>query len=367
MNNPLAEQLLSKVMNWSPAEFSDFGLDIQAMASYKYDEYQQFSPGMRFTESLASWLGQFPTERRSVALNFVRSKLIFISTAEINHLVSIAYPDHIRPLLLDLAATQSGTPRARVRKLASSSAFEKLQRKTLFLGLSDGARTDVFRRSNTLLSNEQVRQSHELSRERVSGLLDDLRKSSQFAGDAGGAGAETFEVVVLMDDFSGSGISYVREEKDGSISGKIAKFLRGLGNATDPLSNLVMKGKYQVILMLFLATAKAEEHVRKGLEVLAKQLGITITVVVIQKLPPAVSVTEGQDPVLDELLRDHYDADNETDSTRLGGTDLRYGFAGCGLPLVLSHNTPNNSVGLVWADGSKMRSLFPRVTRHKEA
>jgi hypothetical protein len=72
MNDPLAEQLLSKVMGWSPAQFSDFGIDIQAMASYKYDEYQQFSPGMRFTESLATWLGQFPPERRSVALDFVR-------------------------------------------------------------------------------------------------------------------------------------------------------------------------------------------------------------------------------------------------------------------------------------------------------
>jgi hypothetical protein len=367
MNNPLAEQLLSKVMDWTPAEFSDFGLDIQAMASYKYDEYQQFSPGMRFTESLASWLGQFPAERRAVALEFVRRKLIFVSTAEINHLVSIAYPDHIRPLLLDLVAKQSGISRSRVRRLASSTEFEKLQRKTLFLGLSDGARTDVFRRSNKLLSNEQVRQSHELSRERVSGLLDDLRKSTQFVGDGSAAATETFEVVVLMDDFSASGISYVRAEKDGSISGKIAKFLRGLGSSADPLSKLVIEGKYQVILMLLLASAKAEEHVRKGLEVLAKELGITVTVVIVQRLPLAACIAEGQDPALDDLLRDHYDDDNETESTRLGGTDLRYGFAGCGLPLVLSHNTPNNSIGLVWADGSKMRSLFPRVTRHKEA
>ncbi len=367
MNNPLAEQLLSKVMDWSPAEFSDVGLDLQAMASYKYDEYQQFSPGMRFTESLASWLGQFAAEERCIALDFIRKKLVFISTAEMNHLVSIAYPDHIRPLLLNLAARRSGIPQSRVRKLALSRDFEQLQRKTLFLGLSDGARTDVFRRSNHLLSNEQVRQSHELSKERVSGLLEDLRKSAHFESDPKTAISQTFEVVVLMDDFSGSGISYVREEKDGAVSGKIAKFLRALGNPQDPLSGLVTVGGYEVILMLLLATEKAENHVRKGLEVLARQLGITITVIVIQRLPLAVCISEGQDLALDELLRKHYDDSNETDSTRLGGTDLRYGFAGCGLPLVLSHNTPNNSIGLVWADGSKMRALFPRVTRHKEA
>jgi hypothetical protein len=366
MNNPLAEQLLSKVMEWSPAEFNSVGLDLQAMASYKYDEYQQFSPGMRFTESLASWLGQFPPEKRGLALDFLRKKLIFVSTAEINHLVSIAYPDHIRPLLLDLTAAQSGTPRSRIRRLASSTDFEKLQRKTLFLGLSDGARTDVFRRANGQLSNEQVRQSHELSHDRVKGLLGDLQKATHLAGELDDATTETFEVIVLLDDFSGSGISYVREEADGAVSGKIAKFLRGLDNAADPQSMLVSKGKYQVILLLLLATAKAEEHVRKGLKVLADQLGITITVVVVQRLPSSACLTEGQEPAFDELLRDHYDDTNETDSTRLGGTDLRYGFAGCGLPLVLSHNTPNNSIGLIWADGSKMRSLFPRVTRHKE-
>jgi hypothetical protein len=47
---------------------------------------------------------------------------------------------------------------------------------------------------------------------------------------------------------------------------------------------------------------------------------------------------------------------------------------GCGLPLVLDHNTPNNSVALLWAetdggdrDGAKvpaMRPLFRRRQRH---
>lgn len=104
MNNQLAEELLSKVMSWQPTDFNQVGLELQAMASYKYDEYQQFSPGMRFTESLASWLSQFTPNERAQALDYVCKHLVFISTAEMNHLVSIAYPDCIRPLLLDLAA-----------------------------------------------------------------------------------------------------------------------------------------------------------------------------------------------------------------------------------------------------------------------
>ena len=38
------------------------------------------------------------------------------------------------------------------------------------------------------------------------------------------------------------------------------------------------------------------------------------------------------------------------------------------LPLVLAHNTPNNSVYLLWADKPDLRTkaLFPRVSRHRE-
>lgn len=367
MNNLLAEELLSKVMDWTPADFNSVGLDLQVMASYKYDEYQQFSPGMRFTESLARWLNQFKPQERSIALAFIRKHLIFVSTAELNHLVSIAYPDYIRPALLELTAQSSSIEKHKVLKIASSKEFERLQRKTLFLGLSDGARTDVFRRSNPQLSNEQVRQSHELSSERISGLLRDLRVVIPKADSDTTSADSTFEVIVLMDDFSGSGISYVREESDGRLSGKIGKFLTALGNATTSLSHLVTKDKYQIILVLLLATAKAEQHIRNGLSKLAEKLGVKITVIVIQLLPEKVSIQEGSEPQLDGLVRNYYDDTNETDSTRLGGTDLRYGFAACGLPLVLSHNTPNNSIGLVWADGPNMRPLFPRVTRHKEA
>ena len=52
-----------------------------------------------------------------------------------------------------------------------------------------------------------------------------------------------------------------------------------------------------------------------------------------------------------------------------GGTDdSKYGFAACGLPLVLHHNTPNNSIALLWSyEDAEYRGLFPRIQRHKEA
>jgi hypothetical protein len=50
--------------------------------------------------------------------------------------------------------------------------------------------------------------------------------------------------------------------------------------------------------------------------------------------------------------------------------DATLGFRDSRLPLVLSHNTPNNSIALLWADtserpGSKHRyALFTRYERH---
>jgi len=373
MNNQLAEELLSKVMGWQPTDFNLVGLELQAMASYKYDEYQQFSPGMRFTESLASWLSQFTPDERPAALEYIRKNIVFLSTAEMNHLVSISYLDCIRPLLLDLAARKAEISRWKKKKIADSQAFRVLERKTLFLGLSDGARTDVFRRANPDLTNEQVRLSHELSPERIDGLLKDLKTALKemsepvVHSESDEQTDPAFEVVVLMDDFSASGISYLRTTDEGAVVGKIGKFLVKLANPDNPLSKLLVKEGREVILVLYLATAKVEEKLEAQRKPIEERFGLKLSIVIVQRLPNEITLIEGTKPEIDALIQKYYDDSNETASTRLGGTDLRYGFAGCGLPLVLSHNTPNNSLGLLWADGPQMRSLFPRVTRHKDS
>src|SRR5260370_9527896 len=101
MRDNLAERLLAKVMSWTPEDVSRERPMLQAMAAYKYDEYRQFSPGKRFVESLALWLDQFETlTERQAAYDFVKTRLVFISDAELGHLVSMAYHDFVRPFLL---------------------------------------------------------------------------------------------------------------------------------------------------------------------------------------------------------------------------------------------------------------------------
>ena len=77
-----------------------------------------------------------------------------------------------------------------------------------------------------------------------------------------------------------------------------------------------------------------------------------------------------------ELTEIYYDPVLRTKHTDVGGvTHLGLGYGGCALPLVLEHNTPNNSVALLWADTdggirngvpvSAMRPLFRRRQRHE--
>ncbi len=280
------------------------------MASYKYDEYQQFSPGMRFTESLARWLSQFTPDERPAALNYIRKHLVFISTAEMNHLVSIAYPDWIPPFAPARSRRQeSWNGLVEEEQIAASDAFRVLQRKTLFLGLSDGARTDVFRRANPLLTNEQVRPSHEPSRERIDGLLKDLKSALKDMGESVAAEESTeqsdlaFEVVVLMDDFSASGISYLRSTEDEAVTGKIlGKFLVNLANPDNHLSKLVVKEGREIIVVLYLATARVEEKLDAEKKKLEERFGLKISIVIVQRLPNEITLIAGTKPEVTKLV-----------------------------------------------------------------
>jgi hypothetical protein len=88
VKDELAESLLARVMGWDQQTVTAERAVLQNMARYKYDEYQQFAPGRRFIESLALWLSQFPAGKaRTTAYEFVRRRLIFVSSAEMDQLV----------------------------------------------------------------------------------------------------------------------------------------------------------------------------------------------------------------------------------------------------------------------------------------
>ncbi len=368
MNDDIAGQLLAKAMGWQESESGElidrFRKDLQLLSTYKYDFYQRFGPGQRFIESLALWLQKFKPEHRQIALDFVRDRLIYVSDAEFFHLVQCAYPDVVLPERMRLVAEEAGLPPHEVGRIAAHRRFTELGVKSLYLGLSDGSRTSEIRRvSGDEISHEQIWHAYELGAAKGKDLLAKLSqalKVKQLPHED-----QRFTLVWLLDDFSGSGNSYIRLEK-GMFEGKLTKAFRMLHD-----NGLVNPLHYEVFLLLYIATRQAVDHIEYWCERFTAENGYKpLQIRVIHLFEDGVAITPEKDEALQALIDEssYYDERAHTGHTDLGGTkDVRRGFANCCLPVVLCHNTPNNSIYLLWGEESfKFKGLFPRVSRHRD-
>ena len=367
MQDQNAAQLLAKVMNWQDQEtVLRFVPELQLLADYKYDHYQRFGPGRRFVESLALWLNQFEPADRDAALELVVQKLVYFSDPELSHLVQTAYPDLIVQERIRLVAEESGIPTYRVAQISKSPRFEELRLKSLYLGLSDGARTNELRRASLGgISNEQIWQAYELGDQKAEDMLKELRKALHYSESQGDA--PRFNLIWLLDDFSGSGNTYIRYDgTTQAFKGKLKKIYDQLhdGELVDP-------SHYEVFLLLYVATRQAVDHIEYWCERFTSDNGYKpLQLRVLCPLERAIALTrEPTGPIASLLSKTRYfDMRVAEDShIAVGGTDGRLGFAACGLPVVLSHNTPNNSIYLLWGpEHYEFFGLFPRVSRHRE-
>ena len=361
MRDLLAERLLAEIMEWGPEDVVRERPILEALATLKYDGYQQFRPGTRFIESLARWLAQFGTiEERKTAYGFVRQRLVFLSESEMSHLISMAFPDLIRMELLRIAAHAAQEPECRVRRLSASLEYKTLLRRTLFVGLSDGARTDVFRRCNGEISHDQICQTYRISKDQADNLCKELRRA---VDDPEGL----FRVLVLLDDFSGSGMSYLRLQGE-SYDGKIFRVLNDLVG-DGPLAGIVDRDDLRVFVVLYVATRRARLHLSEllGRWREEKSGAFPIILLPVQEIPDDACLKEDRDAAFLSLLRGYFDNSIVDAHWKKGRHDSPYlGFDECALPLVLPHNTPNNSLPILWfEESSTRRGLFPRVSRHR--
>lgn len=371
MKKELAETLLAKTMNWSDEQKAAERAFLDSFAGYKYDEYQQFSPGLRFVESLALWLRQFEGgAARNDAYSFVRDSLVFVSTAELNYLVNLAFPTFVRPVLMAAAASDVGAPEAhRVKEIAKLPGYRARLRKTLVLGLSDGARTDQFRRFNPHeISHEQVFHAYDISNPKAAAFTKKLKKDlSQIYGSEPKDEDTRFEYVVLLDDFTASGTSYIRREANGTMDGKIAKIVAEL-EKLDGLGGAIATSDVKVIVIIYVAADQAIDHIEKYLPSLKFSKG-TIAFEVVHKLGAKAKLSSPKDDAILKLAAEdrYFDSSADDEHAEVGGESRRFGYAGCKLPVVLSHNTPNNSIFLLCAEEEySVLGLFPRVSRHRK-
>ena len=334
---------------------------------------------MRFLENLAAWLQQFETiADRQEAYALLRHRLIYISPPELQRLVELFYPCTIVRRLVSIVAMRRNIPPYQVQVDKKARAdFLRLRRRTLILGLSDGARIDILRHSNVgVLSNEQLVIQTQVDRVKWRSLVDNLRKSQ--GPDA------LFEVVFLVDDFMGTGSSFLRYDgEDKKWTGKLTKFLQSLTEA-DRGGVTVLADGAELCVHHYLSTQRAaasmpslEEQARaKGDVPRGKASHYTFGTI----LEPNDCVIPGNvgDARLVDLTQRYYNPGIRTKHTDVGGvTHLGLGYGGCALPLVLHHNTPNNSLALIWAEidsgpdekdvmRPEMRPLFRRRQRHTE-
>lgn len=368
MKDELAEALLARVMGWDQQKVAQERAVLQDMARYKYDEYQQFAPGQRFIESLALWLRQFPAGKaRTIAYEFIRRRLIFISAAEMDQLVGLSFPTLIRPWLMRVVADTNNIPGHHVKAIEASEAYKLLLRQTLFLGMSDGANTGRFRRANPFLSNEQVWHAYEISADKAADFKRKLKKDLHKRLEREPTDFECrYRAVVLLDDFTASGLSYLRNEEKERPNGKIQRIWTKLKHPNSEFSEFVDQDSVSILVVFYVAAAQGVAHLRKHLP---EVLGLSSeTLKVVHALPASIRVLGGEDEAFLNLAAEdrYFDPTADDEHGEVGGVSKRYGFADCRLPVVLSHNTPNNSLFLLWAEAEhSVRGLFPRVSRHR--
>ena len=147
------------------------------------------------------------------------------------------------------------------------------------------------------------------------------------------------------------------------------------GSADDEskeLSDLFVKGQVKVSVLFCVATEEAITNIKREVGKYLSDNGmndlIQFNVDCVQLIKTEEINLIKTHPGLKNVLKKdkYYDWSSIlTDSYRKGKHDEPYwGFNECSLLLVLSHNTPNNTMPVIWEDTSKFRGLFPRISRH---
>ncbi|MGD9562405.1 MAG: hypothetical protein AB7F88_09335 [Pyrinomonadaceae bacterium] len=418
MKRELALQLLRNIIPESDLDedkFQRIFAELGILAEQKYDRYEMYQPGRLFFENLYAWLLKFDEPERIAALNFIRDRLIYVSRQEFEQLTQILYNDRIRQAQIDLVSSRTGIPRFKIRQLTEHPEMKRIQRSSLYVGMSDGSRIDYLRRQNLEITNEQVLPSYDQSAEKIGDILKELQK--EYGSDA------QFECLFLIDDFCASGKTFLREVvsdtlaasielvipealkslikydaetrkiklnyREGGISETEISTLKGLSEAPEyvaaletllerhshrevevagSLPRLSERGLFGILsatATVYFCPLLITEYAQVRIEQISKRSPVcgahSLRILPSARIPDSARIREtdlGSNPIAG-ICDKYYDEAIEDEHTG----NVKYGYADCGLPVVLHHNTPNNSLFILWSR-KWVNPLFVRYERH---
>jgi hypothetical protein len=325
------------------------------MAEYKYDHYDMFQPGGRFFDYFGRWLKQFDVEDRKIAIEMLCNRMVFISQREMQELAHYLYYNVIVPNLFELIIDKEKLPAHAYRK-AFDSYYKIYLRKTLFIGLSDSARIDYFRRHHIELSQDQVIPYYK------SKHIDYLESLRSEINDP----KARFQQVILVDDFTASGYTLLRKEDDGTLKGSLMRVLDS--------HKEIIESADLILIAYYIASQQAIDYIENLIKEIPEYAGKTKFVTAMcLKLDDTVKKHKDEQPLnkkIRELCEKYYDTRFENAHRRKGGS-IRYGFGGSGLTFSMHSNTPNNSIYILWLEqdetenGKHFYPLFKRIDRHR--
>ena len=185
-----------------------------------------------------------------------------------------------------------------------------------------------------------------------------------------------FESIFLIDDFTASGRSFIRNT-DGEYKGKLSKIFKSIfpKEGDEYFENslqTICSDNVKVYIYFCIATEEALQYINEELGMFFVERGINAQHLVdIDKVQVVKSVdfTLPENQEIKRIIEQEKYLNWDkvvTEPFRNGSIEEPWkGFNGCGLAIVLSHNTPNNSLSVLWQDAEpNYPSLFPRISRH---
>ena len=123
----------------------------------------------------------------------------------------------------------------------------------------------------------------------------------------------------------------------------------------------------KIFIILYIATKESLLHIETNFRKLVnKNIEINVSAILILEDDLKLDLILNND--FENMLKKKFDSEIIDSHYKKGKHDKPHlGFNECGLSLIMNHNTPNNSLPILWHDDDSKNifALFPRTKRYR--